>query len=247
MNTLHRTALLAATGTALVLSLTACQSDGDANSAPTSGSSVTVQSPSGKATDGSGTAGSANSAGSSGSSAEAGANGSSGASGSSGSGGSTGASGSSSSSGSSSEQASASTPVCAAKDVHITAATQDGPPYTHIVLTAKNTSRHSCRLTGFPHIQFLESHKQDVPAVAKSKPEAPVVLAAADPAYALVKLSDGGREEDNEPVAAFSVMLAGDPTVIAVTAPGSEGIAVDPAKALTGYWTPELRNGADDF
>ncbi|MGM9332994.1 DUF4232 domain-containing protein [Streptomyces murinus] len=240
MNTLHRTALLAAAGTALVLSLTACQGDGDANSAPTSGSSVNVQSPSGKATDASGTTGSANSAGSGGTSGSTGSNGG---------GGSTKASGSSGSSGSASsgEQASASTPVCAAGDVHITAATQDGPPYTHIVLTAKNTSRHSCRLTGFPHIQFLESHKQDVPAVAKSKPEAPVVLAAGDPAYALVKLSDGGREEDNEPVTAFSVMLAGDPTVIAVTAPGSGGIAVDPAKALTGYWTPELRNGADDF
>lgn len=240
MNTLHRTALLVAAGTALVLSLTACQGDGDANSAPTSGSSVNVQSPSGKATDASGTTGSANSAGSGSSSGSTGSNGG---------GGSTKASGSSGSSGSASsgEQASASTPVCAAGDVHITAATQDGPPYTHIVLTAKNTSRHSCRLTGFPHIQFLESHKQDVPAVAKSKPEAPVVLAAGDPAYALVKLSDGGREEDNEPVTAFSVMLAGDPTVIAVTAPGSGGIAVDPAKALTGYWTPELRNGADDF
>ncbi|GAA1036081.1 DUF4232 domain-containing protein [Streptomyces murinus] len=240
MNTLHRTALLAAAGTALVLSLTACQGDGDANSAPTSGSSVNVQSPSGKATDASGTTGSANSAGSGGTSGSTASNGG---------GGSTKASGSSGSSGSASsgEQASASTPVCAAGDVHITAATQDGPPYTHIVLTAKNTSRHSCRLTGFPHIQFLESHKQDVPAVAKSKPEAPVVLAAGDPAYALVKLSDGGREEDNEPVTAFSVMLAGDPTVIAVTAPGSGGIAVDPAKALTGYWTPELRNGADDF
>ncbi|MEU7500408.1 DUF4232 domain-containing protein [Streptomyces griseofuscus] len=240
MNTLHRTALLAAGGTALVLSLTACQGDGDANSAPTSGSSVNVQSPSGKATDASGTTGSANSAGSSSTSGSTGSNSG---------GGSTKTSGSSGSSGSASsgEQASASTPVCAAGDVRITAATQDGPPYTHIVLTAKNTSRHSCRLTGFPHIQFLESHKQDVPAVAKSKPEAPVVLAAGDPAYALVKLSDGGREENNEPVTAFSVMLAGDPTVIAVTAPGSEGIAVDPAKALTGYWTPELRNGADDF
>ncbi|MFJ8091781.1 DUF4232 domain-containing protein [Streptomyces griseofuscus] len=240
MNTLHRTALLAAAGTALVLSLTACQGDGDANSAPTSGSSVNVQSPSGKATDASGTTGSANSTGSDSTSGSTGSNSG---------GGSTKASGSSgsASSGSSGEQASASTPVCTAGDVRITAATQDGPPYTHIVLTAKNTSRHSCRLTGFPHIQFLESHKQDVPAVAKSKPEAPVVLAAGDPAYALVKLSDGGREENNEPVTAFSVMLAGDPTVIAVTAPGSEGVAVDPAKALTGYWTPELRNGADDF
>ncbi|MFY4723648.1 DUF4232 domain-containing protein [Streptomyces sp. LaBMicrA B280] len=246
MNTLHRTALFAAAGTALVLSLTACQGDGDTNSAPTSGTSANAQSPSGKATDASGTTGSTNSAGSGSSS---GSNGSSGSAGSTGSGGSAKASGSSGSgsSGASGEQASASTPVCAAGDVHITAATQDGPPYTHIVLTAKNTSRHSCRLTGFPHIQFLESHKQDVPAVAKSKPEAPVVLAAGDPAYALVKLSDGGREENNEPVTAFSVMLAGDPTVIAVTAPGSAGIAVDPAKALTGYWTPELRNGADDF
>ncbi|MBA9048661.1 MULTISPECIES: DUF4232 domain-containing protein [Streptomyces] len=237
MNTLHRTALLAAAGTALVLSLTACQGDGDANSASTSGSSVNVQSPSGKATDASGTTGSANSTGSDSTSGSTGSNIG---------GGSTKASGSSGSA-SSGEQASASTPVCTAGDVRITAATQDGPPYTHIVLTAKNTSRHSCRLTGFPHIQFLESHKQDVPAVAKSKPEAPVVLAAGDPAYALVKLSDGGREENNEPVTAFSVMLAGDPTVIAVTAPGSEGVAVDPAKALTGYWTPELRNGADDF
>ncbi|BBC93091.1 DUF4232 domain-containing protein [Streptomyces rochei] len=237
MSTLHRTALLAAAGTALLLSLTACQGDGDANSASTSGSSVNVQSPSGKATDASGTTGSANSTGSDSTSGSTGSNIG---------GGSTKASGSSGSA-SSGEQASASTPVCTAGDVRITAATQDGPPYTHIVLTAKNTSRHSCRLTGFPHIQFLESHKQDVPAVAKSKPEAPVVLAAGDPAYALVKLSDGGREENNEPVTAFSVMLAGDPTVIAVTAPGSEGVAVDPAKALTGYWTPELRNGADDF
>ncbi|MFD0395115.1 DUF4232 domain-containing protein [Streptomyces nogalater] len=103
------------------------------------------------------------------------------------------------------------------------------------------------RLTGFPHIQFLESHKRDVPAVAKSKPATPVVLTAGAPAYALVKLSDGGVDEENEPVSAFSVTLEGDPTVIAVGAPGSEGIAVDPAKALTGYWTPELRNGADDF
>ncbi|GGS94771.1 hypothetical protein GCM10010206_66820 [Streptomyces cinerochromogenes] len=151
------------------------------------------------------------------------------------------------STGATGERVSASTAVCTAKDVRVTAATQDGPPYTHIVLTARNTSGHSCRLTGFPHIQFLESHKKDVPAVAKSKPATPVVLTAQAPAYALVKLSDGGLDEDNEPVSAFSVMLDGDSTVMAVTAPGSDGIAVDPAKALTGYWTPELRNGADDF
>ncbi|MFR9788481.1 DUF4232 domain-containing protein [Streptomyces sp. MB22_4] len=243
MNTLHRSALLAAAGTALVLSLTACQGDGDAKSSPTQGSSVTVQSPSG---DGSGK-GTTGSNGTAGATASTGSTGTGGSTGTSGSSGSSGSSGTAGSTGSTGEQASASTPVCAARDVHITAATQGGAPYTHIVLTAKNTSRHSCRLTGFPHIQFLESHKQDVPAVAKSKPAAPVVLASGGPAYALVKLSDGGRDEDNEPVTAFSVMLAGDPTVIAVSAPGSDGIAVDPAKALTGYWTPELRNGADDF
>lgn len=32
-----------------------------------------------------------------------------------------------------------------------------------------------------------------------------------------------------------------------VGAPGPDGIAVDPAKNKTGYWTYELRNGADDF
>ncbi|MET8570308.1 DUF4232 domain-containing protein [Streptomyces sp. NPDC004783] len=237
MNTLrHRSALLAAAGTALVLSLTACQSDGDSKSASseasTAASSATAKSPDAQGAGASAPAGSTVSAGSTGS---AGAKGSTGAGGSAGTTGSTG------------EQVTTSTPLCGARDVTVTAATQDGPPYTHIVLTAKNTSGHSCRLAGFPHVQFLESHKQDVPAVAKSKPATPVVLEAGAPAYALVKLSDGGVDEENEPVSAFSVTLEGDSTVIAVTAPGSEGIAVDPAKALTGYWTPELRGGADDF
>ncbi|WP_189305490.1 DUF4232 domain-containing protein [Streptomyces cinerochromogenes] len=237
MNTArHRSTLLAAAGTVVALSLTACQSDGDGTSSAPTTSATVASSPAaaaptaGKAT---GTSGSTGSTGSGGSAVSKGSAGSDGASA-----GSTGATG---------ERVSASTAVCTAKDVRVTAATQDGPPYTHIVLTARNTSGHSCRLTGFPHIQFLESHKKDVPAVAKSKPATPVVLTAQAPAYALVKLSDGGLDEDNEPVSAFSVMLDGDSTVMAVTAPGSDGIAVDPAKALTGYWTPELRNGADDF
>lgn len=141
----------------------------------------------------------------------------------------------------------ASTPVCTPKSIAISAARQDGPPYTHIVLTAKNTSRHSCRLTGFPEIQFLESHRENVPAVAKSRPAAPVVLAAGAPAYARVKLSDGGVDEHTEPVTDFAVTLRGSDEVIAVRAPGEGGIAVDPAKWATGYWTPQLRNGADDF
>ncbi|MEV7795507.1 DUF4232 domain-containing protein [Streptomyces sp. NPDC087512] len=240
MNTLrHRSALLAAAGTALVLSLTACQSDGDSKSASSqasaAASSATAKSPDAQGAGTSAPTGSTGSTGSADSANSAGSKGSTGAGGSAGTAGSTG------------EQVTTSTPLCGARDVTVTAATQDGPPYTHIVLTAKNTSGHSCRLAGFPHVQFLESHKQDVPAVAKSKPATPVVLKAGAPAYALVKLSDGGVDEENEPVSAFSVTLEGDSTVIAVTAPGSEGIAVDPAKALTGYWTPELRGGADDF
>ncbi|CAL9420119.1 DUF4232 domain-containing protein [Streptomyces sp. enrichment culture] len=237
----HRSALLAVAGTALVLSLTACQSDGDTASSATpeatvaatvAATEVTAQPAGEKGAGTFGAKGSAGSARSTGSKDSAG---------------STGSSGSSGSAGTTGERASDSAPLCTAGNLTVSAATQDGPPYTHIVLTAKNTSSHACRLTGFPHIQFLESHKQDVPAVAKSKPAAPVVLTAGAPAYALVKLSDGGVDEDAEPVSAFSVMLEGDPTVIAVTAPGSEGIAVDPAKALTGYWTPELREGADEF
>ncbi|OIJ64042.1 DUF4232 domain-containing protein [Streptomyces mangrovisoli] len=228
----HHRLLLATAGTALALSLTACQSDGSATSAPAAAASASGTAADGDPTSGSGTtdpvAGQSSVASSKGSTDQAGSA----------------AGGSADSSG---EQASAATRVCTSRDVRVSAATQGGPPYTHIVLTAKNTSGHSCRLTGAPHIQFLESHKQDVPPVAKSKPAAPVVLTPGAPAYALVKLSDGGVDEDAEPVSAFSVVLEGDSAVIAVRAPGSGGIAVDPANALTGYWTPELRNGADDF
>ncbi|MEW2066571.1 DUF4232 domain-containing protein [Streptomyces sp. NPDC007346] len=137
--------------------------------------------------------------------------------------------------------------LCTTKNVAITAERQDGPPYTHIVLTAKNTSSASCRMSGFPQIQFLESHRENVPPVAKSKPEAPVVLTPGAPAYALVRLSNGGVNEDNEVVTDFSVMLEGSDGQAAVAAPGEGGIAVNPAKWATGYWTYELRNGADDF
>ncbi|MEU5719934.1 DUF4232 domain-containing protein [Streptomyces sp. NPDC020403] len=142
---------------------------------------------------------------------------------------------------------SSSASVCTTKDLKISAATQDGPPFTHIVLTAKNTSGHSCRMEGFPEVRFLENARGIAPAVARSKPAAPVVLTAGAPAYALVKLSDGGMDEDVEAVKDFSVTLQGNGGMAVVKAPGSEGIAVDPAKWATGYWTYELRAGADDF
>ncbi|CAM5521611.1 hypothetical protein SALBM135S_04059 [Streptomyces alboniger] len=141
----------------------------------------------------------------------------------------------------------AATPVCTTGDVRISAARHNGPPYTHIVLTAKNISGHSCRLNGYPEIQFLESHRENVPPVAKSKPAAPVVLKAGAPAYAMVRVSNGGVDEPSEPVSGFSVTLQGGGGMASVTAPGRGGIAVDPAAWKTGYWTYELRNGADDF
>ncbi|MEV0253186.1 DUF4232 domain-containing protein [Streptomyces sp. NPDC050732] len=228
-----RTTLLAATGAAVfALSLTGCGGgDSDTKSAGSTGSERTVSVGGAKAdrstADGS-TADGSTADGSSGQAAKGGA----------------GAKATVAAGGSG---AAAAAPACTTKDVSISAARHGGPPYTHIVLTAKNTSGHSCEMTGFPEIQFLESHKQNVPAVAKSKPTSPVVLKAGAPAYALVKVSDGGVDEKNEPVSGFSVTLQGGGGMAAVTAPGSGGIAVDPAKALTGFWTYELRNGADDF
>ncbi|MFJ4031165.1 DUF4232 domain-containing protein [Streptomyces griseoluteus] len=228
MNAPRRTALFSvAASAALALSLTACQSgegtkaEGAAPAAEDSVSASTAASPPAAGASTSGNTGSGTST----------------------------AVGTAHRSGSASSgaQKGTTTPLCRARDVKVSSERQDGPPYTHIVLTARNTSGHRCEMAGFPHIQFLESHKQDVPSVAKSKPAAPTVLNPGDPAYVLVKLSDGGVDEDNEVVNAFQLVLEGDSTVIAVDSSAGGGLAVDPAKTLTGYWTTELRNGADDF
>ncbi|MGW1465446.1 DUF4232 domain-containing protein [Streptomyces sp. NPDC002308] len=139
------------------------------------------------------------------------------------------------------------TPACTTETLAISAAVQDGPPYTHIVLTAKNTSGHSCLMPGFPEIRFLENALGAVPAVAKSKPAEAVVLTAGAPAYAVVRLSDGGTDDDVRTAEDFTITFPAGAGMATVKAPGSGGIAVDPAKWATGYWTPELRNGADEF
>ncbi|MFI8825898.1 DUF4232 domain-containing protein [Streptomyces sp. NPDC053431] len=140
---------------------------------------------------------------------------------------------------------------CTYKDVKITAAKVDETPTEHIVLTATNTSGRACRLDGYPLIAFGEIQTaKDVPAVAKSKPAAPVVLEPGAPAYANVRIALGGAHEDNKVVTSFNVNLfaGGDPAEgsVVVKAPAG-GLAVDEAAAKTGYWTPELRNGADEF
>ncbi|WP_261992579.1 DUF4232 domain-containing protein, partial [Streptomyces sp. adm13(2018)] len=68
-------------------------------------------------------------------------------------------------------------PACAYTDVKITAAKADEVPTEHIVLTATNTSGSACTLLQYPLIAFgpIQTAK-DVPAVAKSRPAAPVVL-----------------------------------------------------------------------
>ncbi|WP_369146292.1 DUF4232 domain-containing protein [Streptomyces sp. R44] len=167
-------------------------------------------------------------------------------------GGSTGGSKAGSTSGSTSGgKSSAEAPACAYGDIKVTAAKADEVPTEHIVLTATNTSGRSCTLLQYPLIAFgpIQTAK-DVPAVAKSKPAAPIVLKAGEPAYANVRIALGGVHEDNKVVNEFNVNLfaAEGPAEgsIVVKAPAG-GIAVDEAAAKTGYWTYELRNGADEF
>ncbi|MFI0975819.1 DUF4232 domain-containing protein [Streptomyces sp. NPDC021093] len=141
-------------------------------------------------------------------------------------------------------------PACGYNDVTISAEKQDGPPYTHITLTAKNTSGRSCTMEKYPLIAFGEIQTaKDVPAVAKSKPPVPVVLEPGAPAYAAVRINNGGREEAGRAVTSFSVNLftGGAPTEGSKQVSVAGGIQVTDKFAKTGYWTQELRNGADEF
>ncbi|ESU50084.1 hypothetical protein P376_1928 [Streptomyces sp. HCCB10043] len=100
----------------------------------------------------------------------------------------------------------------------------------------------------YPHIHFLDNARGIVPPVAKSKPQAPVILEPGQSAYAAVRMSEGGRKETTETVKEFTVTLKANGGGMAVVkSPAAEGLAVNPQKWATGYWTPELRNGADDF
>jgi hypothetical protein len=239
---IRRPAVLAATAVAgLSLTLTACgdgsaKGEGAAESASVSKSvgdgaekqdtaagSKTGTSTSGTGTSGSGTSGSGTS-GTTGPATQAGSN----------------------------KKPSAKTPACTVDDVRISAAKQDGVPTTHITLTATNVSGQACTLLQYPLIAFSDVPQtaKDVPPVAKSNPGAPIVLNAGAPAYAAVRINEGGVDEKNHAVTSFYVNLfaaegpaEGSKTV---TAPQG-GIAVNDAIAKTGYWTYELRNGADDF
>ncbi|MGQ7754743.1 DUF4232 domain-containing protein (plasmid) [Streptomyces sp. WC2508] len=150
------------------------------------------------------------------------------------------------------KKATAKAPACTVNDVKISAAKQAGLPTTHITLTATNISGHACTLLQYPLLGFgdLPQTSKDVPAVAKSKPGTPIVLNAGTPAYAAVRINNGGVDEKNHAVSSFYVNLfaADGPAEGSKTVAAPKGgIAVDDAAAKTGYWTYELRNGADEF
>ncbi|MEE1751393.1 DUF4232 domain-containing protein [Streptomyces sp. SP18CS02] len=142
--------------------------------------------------------------------------------------------------------------TCTVDDVNISAAKQEGVPTTHLTLTATNVSGSACTLLQYPLIAFgdVPQTAKDVPPVAKSKPAGPIVLNAGTPAYAAVRINEGGVDEETHVVTSFYVNLfAADGPAEggeSVAAPKG-GIAVDDAVAKTGYWTYELRNGADEF
>ncbi|WP_314611795.1 DUF4232 domain-containing protein [Streptomyces stackebrandtii] len=256
----HKSTVLAAAAiTALSLGLTACGGDTDTG-AKDAGSASSSQQAAAGTTDkgtadtasggtgstGSGTTGSTGSTGSgdtAGTADQASVKGATAGGSTSKAGGSTGAS--------TGGKTAATARACAHGDVKITAAKADEVPTEHIVLTATNVSGSSCTLLQYPLIAFGDIQTaKDVPAVAKSKPAAPVVLKPGSPAYANVRVALGGVDEENKVVKSFNVNLfaADGPAEgsIVVNAPAG-GIAVDEAAAKTGYWTYELRSGADEF
>ncbi|WP_097867159.1 DUF4232 domain-containing protein [Streptomyces sp. rh34] len=228
------TVLAAATAAALALTLTACGDDGTGtrSEGPATSDSATVAASaaeSGKAADDAAETGTTGSTGGGTGTAQA-----------------AGAAKSSETAGGTSAGASA--PLCTAKGLTITAERQDGPPYTHLTLSAKNTSGAGCEMREYPHIHFLDNARGIVPPVAKSKPEAPVILEPGQSAYVAVRMSEGGRKESTETVKEFTVTLKANGGGMAVVqSPAPEGLSVNPQKWATGYWTTELRNGADDF
>ncbi|WKN15854.1 DUF4232 domain-containing protein [Streptomyces sp. JUS-F4] len=239
----HRTTVLAAATTAaLALTLTACGDDGSGtrSEGAADSSATTAASAAGSGKDAGSEKGGDDAA-------ETGAKGSAGSStGTAQPAGAAKSSGGSGNTGGTSEKAAVA--LCTAKGLSITAERQDGPPYTHLTLSAKNTSGASCEMKEYPHIHFLDNARGVVPPVAKSKPQAPVILEPGQSAHVAVRMSEGGRKENTETVKEFTVTLKANGGGMAVVkSPAAEGLSVNPQTWATGYWTTELRNGADEF
>ncbi|MFI0015437.1 DUF4232 domain-containing protein [Streptomyces griseus] len=238
------TVLAAATTAALALALTACGDDGSGtrSEGAADSSATTAASAAGSGKDAGSEKGGDDAA-------ETGAKGSAGSSTGTGTAQPAGAAKSSGGSGNTGgTSGKAAVALCTAKGLSITAERQDGPPYTHLTLSAKNTSGASCEMKEYPHIHFLDNARGVVPPVAKSKPQAPVILEPGQSAYVAVRMSEGGRKENTETVKEFTVTLKANGGGMAVVkSPAAEGLSVNPQTWATGYWTTELRNGADEF
>ncbi|WP_328942763.1 DUF4232 domain-containing protein [Streptomyces sp. NBC_00250] len=249
MRTHHKSSVLAAAAiAALSLGLTAC--GGTDTGAKDAGSASASQQSSGNASAGSTDKGTAAAGEADQTAAKSGSGSTGGSTATGGTSGGTGTKGSTTGA-STGGKSSAEAPACAYGDIKVTAAKADEVPTEHIVLTATNTSGSACTLLQYPLIAFgpIQTAK-DVPAVAKSKPAAPIVVKPGAPAYANVRIALGGTHEDNKVVKTFNVNLFAPEGPaegsIVVQAPAG-GLAVDEAAAKTGYWTYELRNGADEF
>ncbi|MCX4983210.1 DUF4232 domain-containing protein [Streptomyces sp. NBC_00572] len=252
MRTHHKSSVLAAAAiAALSLGLTAC--GGTDTGAKDAGSASASQQSSGNASAGTTDNGTAAAGEADQTAAKSGSGSTGGSTATGGTGGTSGGTGTkgSTTGASTGGKSSAKAPACAYGDIKVTAAKADEVPTEHIVLTATNTSGSACTLLQYPLIAFgpIQTAK-DVPAVAKSKPAAPIVVKPGAPAYANVRIALGGAHEDNKVVKTFNVNLFAPEGPaegsIVVQAPAG-GLAVDEAAAKTGYWTYELRNGADEF
>ncbi|MFJ2738555.1 DUF4232 domain-containing protein [Streptomyces sp. NPDC087440] len=251
----RRPAVLAAAAVAaLSLSLTACNGDDKATGSAASPSSASEQSNSGatpgtdKSADASTDGPSSDGKGQAKDSAGSG----SGSAGGSGSGSSSGSkSGSSASQTGSKKPGAGKAPACTVDDVKMSAKTNAEPPFSYLELTAKNTSGHACQLVDYPQVTFGDFHTaKTLPAVAKSKPEVPIVLEPGAPAYAMIKINFAGTNEDSAEYKEFNVEVfakGGGPREGAEVVSVPSGFQVDEKNAKTGYWTYEFRNGADDF
>ncbi|MGW1293379.1 DUF4232 domain-containing protein [Streptomyces sp. NPDC002533] len=239
------TVLAAATTAALALTLTACGDNGSGTRSEGSAADKAATVTASPATSGK-DAGTEKTAGTEKAADDAAETGTTGSNGS--SNGTAQPAGAASAGGSGGTSAKASVALCTAQGLSITAERQDGPPYTHLTLSAKNTSGASCEMKEYPHIHFLDNARGIAPPVAKSKPQTTVILEPGQSAYAAVRMSEGGRKETTETVKEFTVTLKANGGGMAVVkSPAAEGLAVNPQKWATGYWTTELRNGADDF
>jgi hypothetical protein len=225
----RRTRLLAAaTLTAAVLTLTACNSgegvnDEGASAGSTPSASATSSTGSGEGTTGSGKGDQT------GATPEASTGGSTGSSG------STGGSGSSGSSGSTGSDDSGPTLNPCTPSATRTTVTEVSRPLNHVLLTVTNTGSKNCDLVDYPAVRFGEAQSVP-PAFEDSKPQAVVTLAPGESGYAGVLLSAADGSGSNGYTAkSLEVYFNSDADTAARPSLPAKGVHVD-SSIQVSYW-----------